>query len=114
MTAGLVLVVVAVASGGGAWVATAAPAAVVLGAAAVRSAYRGPVPWDVPMIATPAGALPTGLVLHQLKGPDLVVLGTLPLAVAVVVGVASPVLVGLQVGCAVGAVLWAAHVRRMV
>jgi hypothetical protein len=88
------------------------PAAVVLGAAAVRTAYRGPVPWDVPMIATPAGAVPTGLVLHQFKGLDLAVLGTLPLAWVAVSGVGSPSVVAVQVLFAVGAVLWAAHVKR--
>ncbi|MFI9489057.1 DUF6297 family protein [Promicromonospora sp. NPDC052451] len=110
--AAVVLLAVAVATGGGAWVATAVPAAVVLGAAAVRTAYRGPVPWDVPMIATPAGALPTGLVLHQLRGLDLTVLGTVPLAWAAVAGAAAPAVVAAQVVCAVGAVLWAAHVKR--
>ena len=73
LTAGVVLLAVAAVSGGAQWLALAAPAAVVLGAAAVRTAYRGPVPWDVPMIATPAGGVPTGLVLHQLKGLDLAV-----------------------------------------
>jgi uncharacterized membrane protein len=78
----------------------------------VRTAYRGPVPWDVPMIATPAGGVPTGLVLHQLKGLDLAVLGTLPLAGVAVLGVASPTLVAVQVLFAAGAVLWVAHVER--
>lgn len=114
VTAALVLVAVVAAVGGGPWLATAAPAAVVLGAAAVRTAYRGPVPWDVPMIATPAGGVPTGLVLHQLKGLDLAVLGTLPLAWAAVSGVAAPSVVAVQVLFAVGAVLWAAHVKRTV
>jgi hypothetical protein len=114
LTAAVVLLAVAVAVGGGHWLALAVPAAVVLGAAAVRTAYRGPVPWDVPMIATPAGGVPTGLVLHQLKGLDLAVLGTLPLAWVAVSGVASPSVIGLQVACAIGAVLWAAHVKRTV
>ncbi|WP_369371937.1 DUF6297 family protein [Promicromonospora sp. Populi] len=112
LTAGLVLLTVLAISGGGPLLATAAPAAVVLGAAAVRTAYRGPVPWDVPMIATPAGGVPTGLVLHQLKGLDLAVLGTLPLAWAAVSGVAPPALVVVQVLCAVGAVAWATHAKR--
>lgn len=103
LAAAVVLVLVAVVSAGGQWIAVAAPAAVVLGAAAVRAAYRGPVPWDVPMIATPAGAFPTGLVLHQLKGPDVALLGTIPLAWAVVSGV-TPGLVVAQVTAAVLAV----------
>ncbi|MFC8798274.1 DUF6297 family protein [Promicromonospora sp. NPDC057138] len=111
LTAGIVLGAVAVAVGGGQWLAMAVPSAVVLGAAAVRTAYRGPVPWDVPMIATPAGGVPTGLVLHQLKGLDLAVLGTLPLAWVAVAGVATPSLVVVQVLFATGAVLWAAHVK---
>ncbi|GGM21810.1 DUF6297 family protein [Promicromonospora citrea] len=112
VTAAAVLLAAVVATGGWAWAGTAAPAAVVLGAAAVRAAYRGPVPWDVPMLATPAGAVPTGLVLHQATGPDLALLGTLPLAVAAVVGTASPTLVAVQTAFAVGAVLWAGHARR--
>jgi hypothetical protein len=112
LTAAVVLVAIAVALGGGQWVVTAALAVVVLGAAAVRTAYRGPVPWDVPMIATPAGGVPTGLVLHQLKGLDLAVLGTLPLAWAVVSGAALPTVIALQAAFAVGAVLWATHVKR--
>lgn len=111
LTAAVVLLAVVVAVGGGSWLVMAAPTAVVLGAAAVRTAYRGPVPWDVPMVATPAGAVPTGLVLHQLKGIDLTVLGTLPLAWVTVSGVVSPLLIVLQVLFAVGAVLWATHVK---
>lgn len=112
LTAAVVLLAVAATVGGGQWLAMAVPAAVVLGAAAVRTAYRGPVPWDVPMIATPAGAVPTGLVLHQFKGLDLAVLGTLPLAWVAVSGVVAPLLVAVQVLFAAGAVLWAAHVKR--
>ncbi|GAA2221620.1 hypothetical protein GCM10010413_12180 [Promicromonospora sukumoe] len=108
LSAGVVLLLVAMVSGGGAWLAVGAPAAVVLGAAAVRAAYRGPVRWDVPMIATPAGAFPTGLVLHHLKGPDLALLGTVPLAWAVVAGV-TPALVVAQVVAAVVAVYRAAR-----
>jgi hypothetical protein len=112
LAAAVVLLAAALAVGGGQWLVTGALATVALGAAAVRTAYRGPVPWDVPMIATPAGALPTGLVLHQMKGLDLAVLGTLPLAWAVVSGSAGPAVIGLQAVFSLGAVLWAAHVKR--
>jgi hypothetical protein len=112
LTAAVVLLAAALAVGGGQWLGTGALAVVALGAAAVRTAYRGPVPWDVPMIATPAGGLPTGLVLHQLKGLDLAVLGTLPLAWAVASGSAGPAVIGLQAAFSLGAVLWAAHVKR--
>jgi uncharacterized membrane protein len=64
------------------------------------------------MIATPAGGVPTGLVLHQLKGLDLAVLGTLPLAWVVVSGTVQPATIALQAAFAVGAVLWAVHVKR--
>jgi hypothetical protein len=112
LTSAVVLLAVAAAAGGGQWLVLGGLAAVVLGAAAVRTAYRGPVPWDVPMIATPAGGVPTGLVLHQLKGLDLAVLGTLPLAWVVVSGTASPSMIALQAAFAVGGVLWAVHVKR--
>jgi hypothetical protein len=112
LTSAAVLLAVAAVLGGGQWLAMSVLVAVVLGAAAVRTAYRGPVPWDVPMIATPAGGVPTGLVLHQLKGLDLAVLGTLPLAWVVVSGAVQPATIALQAAFAVGAVLWAVHVKR--
>ncbi|WP_020016813.1 DUF6297 family protein [Promicromonospora sukumoe] len=108
LSAGVVLLLVAVVGGVGPWLGVAAPAAVVLGAAAIRAAYRGPVQWDVPMIATPAGAFPTGLVLHRIKGPDLALLGTIPLAWAVVTGV-TPALVVAQLLAAATAVYRAAR-----
>lgn len=112
LTSAVVLLAVAAGVGGGQWLVLGGLAAVVLGAAGVRTAYRGPVPWDVPMIATPAGGVPTGLVLHQLKGLDLAVLGTLPLAWVVVSGTVLPSMIALQAAFAVGAVLWAVHVKR--
>lgn len=111
LAAGMVLLLLATV-GGGPWIALAVPTAVVLGAAAVRAAYREPVRWDMPMIATPAGALPTGLILHWLKGPDMVVLGTLPLVWVAVAGVVSLPMIAAQVVCAAGAVLWAVRVER--
>lgn len=114
LTSAAVLLAVAAVLGGGQWLAMSVLVAVVLGAAAVRTAYRGPVPWDVPMIATPAGGVPTGLVLHQLKGLDLAVLGTLPLAWVVVSGTVLPSMIALQAAFAGGAVLWAVHVKRTV
>ncbi|GAB3157564.1 hypothetical protein GCM10027059_00820 [Myceligenerans halotolerans] len=73
------------ASAGGVLVAVPA-IAVVLGAAAVRHAYRGVVRWDLPMVATPMGAFSTGQAIHATTGLDLAILGLLPLAWILVSG----------------------------
>ncbi|MFB4266901.1 DUF6297 family protein [Nonomuraea sp. GTA35] len=59
----------------------AAPA---LAAAALRMAGRAPVDHSMPVIDTPAGAVPTGPLFWAATGPDLALLGCLPAAVALV------------------------------
>lgn len=82
------------------------------GAAAVRGAYRTPPDWSAPLLATPAGALPTGAVSSSLRGPDLALLVVVPLAVGIVLGVATGVLVLLAAVVAAVAVLVASTVPR--
>lgn len=94
----------------GTWVLLAALAGAGFGAAAVRGAYRRPPDWSAPLLATPAGALPTGAVTSALRGPDLALAVVVPLAVAIVVGTASWGLVVAQGAVAVGAVLVASWV----
>lgn len=94
----------------GPWVLLLLLAGAGFGAAAVRGAYRRPPDWSAPLLATPAGALPTGAVSSALRGPDLALVVVVPLAVAVVVGAASWVLVVAQAVGAVGAVVVASWV----
>lgn len=84
----------------------AAPA---FGAAAVRGAYRPPPDWSAPLLATPAGPLPTGG-FSLARGPDLAVLGGIPLGIAVVVGSPTWLLVAVQAVVSAVAVVVASHV----
>jgi len=76
----------ALGAGDGRWLALAALTGVVQGAAAVRSAYRRPPDWSAPLLATPAGGIPTGAAAALRVGPDVALLGSVPLGVALLVG----------------------------
>ncbi|GEL95107.1 DUF6297 family protein [Cellulomonas composti] len=65
-------------------------------AGAVRAAYRPAPNWDGPLVATPAGALPGGLAGVLARGPDVVVLGLLPLWVALGLRTVTPTMLLLQ------------------
>ena len=107
----LLPVLVDAGTGAWAWSALLLLAGVGFGAAAVRGAYRQQPDWSAPLLATPAGALPTGAVAAGLRGPDLALLAVVPLAVAVVLGTATGVVVALQAVVAVVAVLVASTHR---
>ncbi|GIH92499.1 DUF6297 family protein [Planobispora siamensis] len=66
----------------GPWWLLGAAAAPALAAGALRMARRRPVDHAMPVIDTPMGAMPTGVLVWALTGVDLVVLGCLPLAAA--------------------------------
>jgi hypothetical protein len=102
-----------VATGDARWVALAALTAVVQGGAAVRSAYREPPNWGGPLLATPSGGVPTGAAAVLRKGPDLAVLGAVPLGVALLVGTPGWVAVAAQALAAVVALAVATHVRAV-
>jgi hypothetical protein len=87
------------------WLALAVASAPVWAAAAVRAAYRSAPDWSGPLVSTPAGALPGGFAAVLARGPDVVVLGLLPVWVAVLVGRTGPVLLGAQLLFSVVAVL---------
>ena len=65
-------------------------------AAAVRAAYRPAPRWDGPLVATAAGAVPGGVASVLARGPDLVVLGLLPVWVALVLRHVTPGMLMLQ------------------
>ena len=76
------------------WLALVPPWALVLAVAALRSAYRPPPRSSRVPIASPMGSLPpTG---GLFKGLDVALVGTLPTAVALFVGVMTPTLVAAQ------------------
>jgi hypothetical protein len=54
--------------------------------AAVRAAYRPAPNWGGPLVSTPMGALPTGVTMVLARGPDVVVLGLVPVLIAVALG----------------------------
>lgn len=93
--------------------AALAPAwALVLAAAAVRSAYRPPPRHSRVAVASPMGGVPPATGMTQ--GLDVALIGTLPTALALYVGVVTPTLVAVQWALAAGLVagLVAASGRR--
>lgn len=105
--AALLPVLVEAGSGAWTWSALLLLSGAGFGAAAVRGAYRRPPDWSAPLLATPAGALPTGVVVSGLRGPDLALLVVVPLAVGIVLGTVSGVVVLLQ-AVAAAVALWVA------
>ncbi len=72
--------------------------------AAVRSAYRPAPDWAGPLVSTPMGALPTGVGSVLARGPDVVVLGMIPVIIAVVLGQVNTTLLVVQAVASVIAV----------
>ncbi|MGV8977331.1 MAG: DUF6297 family protein [Cellulomonas sp.] len=54
--------------------------------AAVRAAYRPAPDWGGVLVSTPMGALPAGVTMVLARGPDVVVLGLVPVLIAVALG----------------------------
>ncbi|MBU4215633.1 MAG: hypothetical protein KJ792_13370 [Actinobacteria bacterium] len=87
------------------WLAMGVASTPAWAAATVRAAYRPAPDWQKPLVATPMGALPTGVASVLARGPDVVVLGMLPLWIALVLRSVSPTLILAQVVTSVVAVL---------
>lgn len=79
------------------WLALGVASAPVWAGAALRSAYRPAPDWEGPLLATPGGALPTGVAAVIARGPDVAVLGLIPVVLSVALGTVVPVVVGIQV-----------------
>lgn len=73
--------------------------------AAVRAAYRPAPDWGGALVSTPMGALPAGVTLVLARGPDVVVLGLVPVLIAVALGHVPSAVVIAQV--AVSAIVFA-------
>jgi hypothetical protein len=80
------------------WLLLGVAAAPVWAGAALRAAYRPAPNWEGPLIATPAGALPGGVAAVLARGPDVAVLGSVPVIVSVALGTVLPAVVAVQVG----------------
>jgi hypothetical protein len=53
------------------------------------------------VLSSPMGAVPVGVSATLLRGPDVGVLGTAPVALALLLGTVPPVLVAVQLGWSV-------------
>lgn len=78
------------------WLVLGLVAAPVWAGAAVRSSYRPAPDWGGPLVSTPMGAVPGGVSAVLARGPDVVVLGHVPVLVALALGLVPPVLVLVQ------------------
>lgn len=64
------------------WLALGVAAVPVWAGAAVRAAYRPAPDWSGPLVATPVGAVPTGVTAVLARGPDVLALGLVPVLVS--------------------------------
>ncbi|MFI2752555.1 DUF6297 family protein [Cellulomonas sp. P22] len=83
------------------WLALGVASAPVWAGAAIRSAYRPAPDWGGALVSTPMGALPTGVAAVLSRGPDVVVIGMIPVLIAVLLGTVYPVLITIQAVLAV-------------
>lgn len=75
------------------WIALGVASTPVWAGAALRSAFRPAPNWQGPLVSTPAGALPGGVLAVLARGPDVAVLGLIPVIISVALGkVLLPVL----------------------
>lgn len=96
-----------------AWIALGIASGPVFAAGAIRSAYRKPVDWSAPLVTTPDGqAIPPGAFSAISVGPDLPVLAGLPLWLAIGAVGPTPTLIGLQTLASALALLAAANTHR--
>ncbi|MEV7972288.1 DUF6297 family protein [Cellulomonas sp. NPDC089187] len=75
------------------WIALGVASTPVWAGAALRGAFRPAPNWQGPLVSTPAGALPGGVLAVLARGPDVAVLGLIPVIISVALGkVLLPVL----------------------
>ncbi|GAB4081260.1 hypothetical protein GCU67_06730 [Modestobacter muralis] len=69
-----------------AWLALGVAAAPAWAGAAVRAGYRPDLDWAGPVVSSPMGAVPTGVGATLVRGPDVGVLGIVPVVLALLLG----------------------------
>ncbi|PWD49407.1 hypothetical protein C8046_00405 [Serinibacter arcticus] len=94
-----------------AWIALLVIFAPAIAAASIKAAYRNPPNWGAPLVVSPMGAYPPGVVNSLATGPILAVIACLPVAVALFVG-PLPILGLAQVLITGILVLVASHTKR--
>ncbi|MGY1592743.1 DUF6297 family protein [Geodermatophilus sp. SYSU D00708] len=88
---------IGVASGAPAlWTGVCAATAPAWAAAALRGAFRAEIDWSGPVVSTPMGVVPAGVGATLVQGIDVGIVGSLPVAVALVTGGPTPLLVAVQ------------------
>jgi len=92
------------------WLVLGVASTPVWAAAAVRSSYRPAPDWGGALVSTPMGALPTGVAAVLARGPDVVVLGLLPVWIAVLLRHVSPTMILIQAGLSAIAVTVASSI----
>jgi hypothetical protein len=84
------------------WLALGVATAPAWAGAAVRAGYRPDLDWSGPVVSSPMGALPVGVGSTLVRGPDVGVLGTVPVALALLLGEVPAWLVGGQLAWSIG------------
>lgn len=69
-----------------------------LAGASLRGAYKKPVDWSRPAIATPFGALPPGVAAQFFAGPDVAAIILAPVLISLLAGAAPSILIPVQLG----------------
>ncbi|MCZ2822912.1 MULTISPECIES: DUF6297 family protein [unclassified Modestobacter] len=77
-----------------AWLVLGVVTAPAWAGAAVRAGYRPDLDWSGPVLASPMGAVPVGVSSTLVRGPDVGLLGTAPVALALLLGAVPWWLVG--------------------
>jgi hypothetical protein len=90
------------------WIALALASVPAWAAAALRGAFRPEIDWSGPVVSTPMGVLPAGVVATFFQGFDVALAGVLPIAGALLLG--APPSAGLVLGQLIWASLLAAAV----
>jgi len=93
------------------WLALAVLSTPVWAGAAVRSAYRPSPDWGGPLVSTAAGALPVGVGGVLARGPDAVILGLVPVLIAIVLGFVTPPLLIAQAATSAIVLAVGAHIK---
>ena len=94
------------------WIALGVVSTPVWAAAAVRSSYRPAPDWGGALVSTPMGALPTGVATVLARGPDLVVLGLLPVWIAILLRTVNTPLMFVQIALSAIAVAVASSIKK--
>lgn len=94
------------------WILLGAAAMPAFAAGTLRGAYRVPPDWGRPLVPSPAGPIAPGVTQAFSRGPDVVLLGAIPLIIAAVAIGPTPVVVFAQLAMSALALSIACHVPK--